>query len=192
MENKQIIEFLHIAENLKNNTRHCVTSTNRKESVAEHSWRLSLLVLLLENDLKKEYENLDINKIIRMTIIHDLGEAITGDIPSFLKTEKDSELEDEKLRNLYRTLPDDMSENWLELLEEMLELKTIESKIYKSLDKMEAVLQHNESPLSSWLPLEHELNQTYGMKEAKEVGGKILSLRNLLVDDTKEKLKKGE
>ena len=90
MTDRELINFLDIAEKMKCNTRHSWTSTNRKESVAEHSWRLSLMALLLE----KEIEGVDFQKIIKMCIIHDLGEAITGDIPSFLKTEEDSKVEE--------------------------------------------------------------------------------------------------
>ena len=74
MTDRELIDFLAIAEKMKCNTRHSWTSTNRKESVAEHSWRLSLMALLLE----REIENVDFQKVIKMCIIHDLGEAVTG------------------------------------------------------------------------------------------------------------------
>ena len=183
MTDREFIDFLHIAEHLKDNTRHSVTSKGRPESVAEHSWRASLMALLLEDEI----EGADFNKIIRMCILHDLGEAITGDIPSFLKTEADSAHEDDVLFQLLDTLPEPQSGKIKALFEEMLALETREAKIYKALDKLEAVVQHNEAPLSSWLPLEYELNQTYGAKEA-EAEPKLKSLRALAVLDTKEKM----
>ncbi len=187
MTDREFIDFLHIAEHLKDNTRHSVTSKSRPESVAEHSWRASLMALLLEDEI----EGVDFNKIIRMCILHDLGEAITGDIPSFLKTEADSAHEDDVLFQLLDTLPEPQSGKIKALFEEMLALETREAKIYKALDKLEAVVQHNEAPLSSWLPLEYELNQTYGAKEA-EAEPKLKSLRALAVLDTKEKIERGE
>ena len=187
MTDREFIDFLHIAEHLKDNTRHSVTSKGRPESVAEHSWRASLMALLLEDEI----EGVDFNKIIRMCILHDLGEAITGDIPSFLKTEADSAHEDDVLFQLLDTLPEPQSGKIKALFEEMLALETREAKIYKALDKLEAVVQHNEAPLSSWLPLEYELNQTYGATEA-EVEPKLKSLRALAVLDTKEKIERGE
>ena len=93
MTDREILDFLKIAERLKDNTRHCTTSNRRPESVAEHSWRVSLLAMLLEDEIK----DADFNKIIRMCIIHDLGEAITGDIPSFWKTKEDSDHEDDMI-----------------------------------------------------------------------------------------------
>ena len=84
MQPKQLIDFLAVIEKLKCNTRHSWTTSGRRESVAEHSWRLAVLALLCED----EYPDLDINRVIRMCLIHDLGEALTGDVPSFEKTEQ--------------------------------------------------------------------------------------------------------
>ena len=85
MDVRKLIEILSVAEKLKNNTRHSWTSSGRQESVAEHSWRLALMAYLV----KDEFPDADINKVILMCIIHDLGEAFTGDIPSFNKTDDD-------------------------------------------------------------------------------------------------------
>ena len=79
MDPRRLIEIMSVAEKLKNNTRHSWTSSNRQESVAEHSWRLSLMAYFV----KDEFPEADISKVILMCIFHDLGEAITGDIPSF-------------------------------------------------------------------------------------------------------------
>ena len=82
MEDRTLLDFLARAEKLKCNTRHSWTSSDRHESVAEHSWRISLMAMLLT----KEFPEADMDKVIRMCLIHDLGEAFTGDIPTcFLK-----------------------------------------------------------------------------------------------------------
>lgn len=188
MSEQEFMDFLHVAEKLKDFTRHSTTSGGREESVAEHSWRVSLMALLLED----EVEGADFNKIIRMCILHDLGEAITGDIPSFLKTEADSTHEDEVVFHLLGTLPEPQRGKCIALFEEMLGLETKEAKIYKALDKLEAVIQHNEAPLSTWLPLEYELNQTYGYAEAEGAHESILRLRHLAKEDTKTKISRGK
>ena len=82
MKPKELLEILSVAEKLKCNTRHCYTSSGRRESVAEHSWRISLMAMLLT----KEFPEADMDKVIRMCLIHDMGEAFTGDIPTFEKT----------------------------------------------------------------------------------------------------------
>ena len=90
MKQREFIEFMNIIENLKCNTRHSWTSSGRQESVAEHSWRLAVMAMLCKN----EYPELDTDKVIKMCLIHDFGEAITGDIPAFLKTEDNEKAED--------------------------------------------------------------------------------------------------
>lgn len=89
MEPRKLIEAMAVAERLKNNTRHSYTTTGRKESVAEHSWRLILLAYFVSD----EFKDIDLVKLMKMCLIHDLGEAFTGDIPSFLKNDDDEERE---------------------------------------------------------------------------------------------------
>lgn len=185
MTPREYIDFLHIAGRLKDNIRHCCTEKGRAESVAEHSWRTSLMAMML---LGKTPEQMDLNKVIQMCILHDLGEALTGDIPSFWKTEQDIEKEDTALFRLLDTLPEPLQSSWKALFTEMLALQTEEAKLYHALDKLESVLQHNESPLSSWIELEYTLNQTYGMEEAMQSISFIQQVRQLAVTDTKQKL----
>lgn len=163
MQPAQLLKILRVAEKLKCNTRHCVTSTGRAESVAEHSWRLALMAMLLTG----EFPELDLNRVIRMCLIHDLGEAFTGDIPTFVKTDADSRREDDLFDRWIQTLPADVRGEWESLLEEMNAQKTGEAKLYKALDRLEAVIQHNESDIDSWLPLEYSLQLTYGAENVR-------------------------
>ena len=158
MKPAELLEILSVAEKLKCNTRHCYTSSGRHESVAEHSWRIALMAMLIG----PEFPEADMNKVIRMCLIHDLGEAFTGDIPTFWKTEADTQKEDAVFDRWVQTLPRETREEFSALLTEMNALETVEAKIYKALDKMEAVIQHNESDIATWLPLEYDLQLTYG------------------------------
>ncbi|WP_134619314.1 HD domain-containing protein, partial [Pseudomonas aeruginosa] len=72
------LEFLREAERLKDVLRSAHTSSGRPESTAEHSWRLCLMALAFEDQLA----GLDLGKVLRMCVVHDLGEAIHGDIPA--------------------------------------------------------------------------------------------------------------
>ena len=107
------------------------------------------------------------DKVIRMCLIHDLGEAFTGDIPTFDKTDADVKKEDDLFDRWVQTLPETTKQEWSSLLEEMNALETLEAKIYKALDKMEAVIQHNESDISTWIPLEYDLQLKYGAENVK-------------------------
>lgn len=173
MKQRELIDFLNVIEKLKCNTRHSWTSTGRHESVAEHSWRLAVMALLLE----EEFPDADIGKVIRMCLIHDFGEALTGDIPAFLKTDLDEKNEELAIERLLSFLPPETGVEFTALFDEMAMLETPEAKLYKALDKMETIISHNEASIASWLPLEYEQNLTYGadnvahseyLKELKE------------------------
>ena len=115
--------------------------------------------------LGEQFSDLDRNKVIKMCLIHDLGEAVTGDIPAFVKTEKDETVESKAVSGLFDTLPETQKKEMTELFAEMDALETREAKLYKSLDKLEALIQHNEADIATWLPLEYDLQMTYGEKE---------------------------
>ncbi len=163
MDQRKYIEFLNVIEKLKCNTRHSWTSTGRHESVAEHSWRLAVMAMLCAD----EYPNIDISKVIKMCLIHDFGEALTGDIPAFLKTEENEKKEKRAIEELTSLLPEDTKKELFLLFEEMEALSTDESKLYKSLDNIEAVISHNEADISTWLPREYDENLTYGRENSE-------------------------
>ena len=154
----ELLSVLNVAEKLKCTLRHCHTSTGRQESVAEHSWRIALMAMLL----KPEFPEVDTDRVIRMCLIHDLGEAFTGDIPAFDKTEADIAREDAEFDAWVRTLPTGTREEFTELLLEMNAQQTAEAKLYKALDKLEAVIQHDQADIATWLPLEYDLQLRYG------------------------------
>lgn len=160
MKPTELLEILSVAEKLKCTTRHCYTSSGRHESVAEHSWRITLMAMLVT----EEFPEADMGKVIRMCLIHDLGEAFTGDIPVFNKTTADTQKEDALFDHWVQTLPEGTREEFAGLLAEMNALETLEAKIYKALDKLEALIQHNESDISTWLPLEYDLQLQYGQE----------------------------
>ena len=185
MNAREYLEILHVAERLKDTPRHCTTSKRRTESVAEHSWRISLMAFLL----KHEFTDLDINKVVDMCLIHDLGECFTGDIPTFVKTDSDREVEDSLLNKWVKSLPEELSGEISALYEEMDAQETKEAKLYKSLDKLEALIQHNESPIDTWAENEYELNKTYAF-DTVSFSEWLTDLRKVILEDTLEKIEK--
>ncbi len=163
MEPGKLLDILSVAEKLKCNTRHSYTSSGRKESVAEHSWRLALMALLLRD----EFPEADMDHVLRMCLIHDLGEAFTGDIPAFEKSEGAGQREEELLEAWVGSFPAPQGPELLALLREMDALETPEARIYKALDNLEAVIQHDEADIATWLPLEYGLQLTYGAERVK-------------------------
>lgn len=187
MEAKELLRVLHTAERLKDETRHCYTSGGRHESVAEHSWRLALTALFLRD----EFPALDMDRVIRMCLIHDLGECFTGDIPSFLKSGGDEERERSALETWVASLPAPYSVELKTLYAEMDALETDEARLYKALDKLEAVIQHNESDVATWLPREYELNLTYA-DESVAFSDYLKRLREEIRRETRDKIAAAE
>ena len=185
MTPQEVLEILHVAERLKCNTRHCDTSTGRRESVAEHSWRLCLFAMLLEQE--PEFRSLDTGRVLRMCLIHDLGETFTGDIPAFSKSAQDEGREQALYEDWIAQFPPANRAQFQALLAEMTALATPEAKLHKALDKLEAVIQHNEASLDSWLPLEYDLQRTYG-QEAVEFSPYLRALKAEIDRWTEEKI----
>ena len=187
MNAREYLEILHVAERLKDTPRHCTTTKGRRESVAEHSWRISLMAMLLRH----EFPELDIDKVVDMCLIHDLGECFTGDIPAFMKTDSDRQTEDSLLHQWVVSLPPEVSKDLAALYEEMDAQQSGEAKLYKALDKLEAIIQHNESPIDTWAEHEYELNKTYGF-DAAAFSEWLTDLRKEILADTLEKIEQGK
>ena len=187
MKTTDLLAILHNAEHLKDVTRHAYTSGRRHESVAEHSWRLCLMAYFLRD----EFPDVDMDKVIRMGLIHDLGEIFTGDIPTFLKTSADAQKEDDLLAGWVSSLPAPYCNEMAALYDEMNALQTPEAKIYKALDKLEAVIQHNESPLDTWSDNEYSLNLTYAT-DTVAFSEYLTALRAAIREETEEKIAKGK
>lgn len=183
MNVKEYLEILHTAERLKDTLRHCTTSKRRTESVAEHSWRISLMAMLL----KSEFSDIDIDKVIKMCLIHDLGECFTGDIPTFAKTNDDRKREDILLESWIESLSEGIKGEFSVLFAEMNTQQTKEAKLFKALDKLEALIQHNESPLDTWSENEFELNKTYAF-DTVAFSEWLTELRKAILDETLKKI----
>lgn len=178
-----LLNVLHTVEKLKDTTRHSYTSKGRHESVAEHTFRLSLMAYFM----KDEFPEANIDKVIKMCLIHDMGEAFTGDIPAFDKTSADEETEKKLLFDWVDDLPAPYNTEMMALYREMEEKQTLEAKLFKALDGLEAVIQHNEAALSTWSDNEYEINLTYA-EDKCEFSSYLRNLRSAIKKETIEKI----
>lgn len=185
MNPRELLEVLTVAERLKDTARHCYTSKGRCESVAEHSWMMTLIAFFLRD----EFPEADMDKVIRMCIIHDLGECFTGDIPTFLKGKTDKKREETLLDQWVSCLSAPYAGEMQSLYAEMAERKTPESRIYKAIDGLEALIQHNFSDLSTWIAREYDLNLTYA-DDKVAFSAYLRSLREEIRKDTVQKIEK--
>ncbi len=197
----EVIEFIKEIENLKSVTRTAWTTTGRRESTAEHSWRLAMLLMVLEEDFK----DIDINKAIKMSLVHDLGELYDGDISAKLQSENDnkSQMEERAMKRMlttlpeslggkiydlwkeYRmltTLPESLSVKIYDLWKEYNECSTKEAKLVKAMDKLETIVQHNQGKNPD--DFDYEFNLQYGSQYFED-NGKLKLMRNIIDEDTK-------
>lgn len=184
MDEEKVLQFLSLAEKLKCQTRHSWTTNGRQESVAEHVYRLMVFVWLL----KDEFPDCDMNRVMELALFHDMGEALTGDIPAFEKGREDEKIEEEAQQRIADMLPEPYRARLSSIFKEVEEKETKESRLLQAMDKLEALIQHNEADLSTWLPLEYELQLTYGQEQTKDIPY-MRKLRQRVYEDSVEKMK---
>ncbi len=137
-----IHSFLAAVEPMKEHTRTAWNASGRQESVAEHSWRLALLALVVAPHLSP----LNQQKLLELAIVHDLGEAFEGDLSAPLQSTDDGKArtELETIDSLARLLPDPDGGHIRALWEEYNEGASPEARAVKVLDKLETIFQHNQ------------------------------------------------
>jgi putative hydrolase of HD superfamily len=137
-----VLAFLRAAERLKTVTRSGWTSTGKAESVAEHTWRLCLMAMVLYGRAK----DIDLARLLKMCLIHDLGEAIGGDVPAPAQVAGSPKAGQERadLLALVEPLPAALQREILELWDEYEGASSPEAKLAKGLDKLETILQHTQ------------------------------------------------
>lgn len=173
------LAFLEEAEKLKSVLRNSRTSTGRPESAAEHSWRLCLMAIVFE----KELAGLDMLKLLKICVLHDLGEAIHGDIPAVEQSGRPDKSAQEKadLTHLARSLDEEQRAGVLALWQDYEDAASPEARAAKALDKMETILQHNQGINPP--DFDYEFNLTYGRKHT-DADPFFALLRGLLDQDT--------
>lgn len=144
---ESILAFLRAAEKLKTTHRSGYTSAGNPESVAEHTWRLCLMAMLLGPQIP----DVDLRRLLRICIVHDLGEAIGGDVPAPEQARRaaagqPAKHDDERrdLVALASLLPASQCDEIVELWDEYEAGNTPEARIAKALDKLETILQHTQ------------------------------------------------
>ena len=137
-----VLEFLRAAEQLKNTMRSSWTTAGQPESVAQHTWRLCLMAILFAD----AYPEVDAGKLLKICVVHDLGEAIGGDIPAVEQVAGTSKAaqEREDLLLLLRPLPARLRDEITALWDEYEAAASPEARLAKALDKLETILQHNQ------------------------------------------------
>ncbi len=185
-----ILKVLTIAERLKFELRHSYTSSGRRESVAEHTWRMSLMAVLIEPLLKQK---VDTTRLLKMIILHDLVEAEARDISALdvlrhpeIKIQK-VEKEKQAIENLRSVLKETSGQEIYDLFYEFENKETYEAKVANALDKLEVQLQHNHADFSTWEEIEYDM--CYMMDKHVVFDETLFELKRQIEDEAELKMK---
>jgi len=185
-----ILKVLTLAERLKFELRHSYTSSGRQESVAEHTWRMSLMAVLIEPLLTKK---VDTARLLKMIIIHDLVEAEASDVSALdvlrnpgIKIQKAAK-EKQAIENLRSALKETNGQEIYDLFYEFENKDTYESKVANALDKLEVQLQHNHADFSTWEEIEYDM--CYMMDKHVLFDDTLFELKRQIEDAAEQKMK---
>jgi putative hydrolase of HD superfamily len=156
----RILSFLALSERLKCELRHSWLSSGRQESVAEHSWQMALMALLMHRHLTQP---VDIERTLKIVLVHDLVEAVVGDVPFFDTGERKrlkARREQEAIDTIRAALDPATGQEVYDLWQEYEAKATAEARFATALDHLEVQVQHNLADFATWEPIEYDLVYT--------------------------------
>jgi putative hydrolase of HD superfamily len=182
-EIKGALAFLREAERLKSVLRSAHTSTGRSESTAEHSWRLCLMAMLFSDVLGE----IDVARLLKICIVHDLGEALHGDVPAVAQDGAGDKAAQERadLETLTLSLDARRRAEILSLWDDYDAGVSLEARLVKGLDKLETILQHNQGLNPD--DFDYAFNLGYGAKQTA-VHPLFTAIRAELDGDTRARI----
>jgi len=149
VDTQQLVDFLETAGRLKTllRTGWVDSGIAAPESVADHSYRVTLLSMILADE-----EGLDSLRAVRMALLHDLAEAVVGDLTPMQKEGKtDWQMEErDAFRRLIVAVPDRLAEPYLDAVEEYLAGASPEARLVHAADKLEMLLQAREYEVAGY------------------------------------------
>ncbi len=153
-----VLAFLRTAERLKSVTRSGWTTAGERESVAAHTWRLCLMAVALAD----RFPGIDLARLLKICLIHDLGEALHGDVPAPAQAAGGAKAASERadLVQVLAPLPPRVREEFTALWDEYEAADTAEARLAKGLDKLETILQHTQGDNPA--DFDYRFNLTYG------------------------------
>ena len=183
-----LLEFLRASERLKTTARSGYTSAGERESVAEHTWRLCLMAVVIHG----AFVDVDFARLIKICVIHDLGEAIRGDVPAPEQARRGVAKADDERRDLLALiapLPVRLRDELTSLWDEYEAARTPEARLAKALDKLETILQHTQGRNPD--DFDYRFNLGYGRQYTAEPE-LIAAIRAILDGETERRAREAE
>ena len=168
------IQFIKEIDKIKNiQRRTCLLNSDRPENDAEHSWHLALMAIALSEHANKP---VDILKVIKMVLIHDIVEIDSGDVFVYdkSKSHKNTEEEFAAAKRIFGLLPENQAKELIDLWKEFEDGETDDAKFAKSLDKLEPLLQNFSNNGGTWDKYNVTYNEVYTQKESINKGSDTL------------------
>ena len=168
------IEFIKEIDKIKYiQRRTCLLNSDRPENDAEHSWHLALMAIALSEHANKP---VDILRVLKMVLIHDIVEIDSGDVFVYdkSKSHKNTEEEFAAAKRIFGLLPENQAKELIDLWKEFEDGETDDAKFAKSLDKLEPLLQNFSNNGGTWDKYNVTYNEVYTQKKSINKGSDTL------------------
>lgn len=162
-------------------------NSDRRENDAEHSWHLAVMAIVLAEHSDKP---IDLLKVLKMVLIHDIVEIEAGDTFFYSSTENHDNREEEfaAAKRIFGILPKEQAKELIAIWKEFEDAETDEAKFAKSLDRFEPLLQDAVNNGGTWAEFEVPYQNVYDMnKTIKNGSTTIWNYANSLLDESVEK-----
>ena len=182
------IEFIKEIDKIKYIFRKTkLINSDRPENDAEHSWHLAMMAIVLS-----EYSNepIDILKVLKMVLIHDIVEIDSGDVFVYDKEKSHDNFEEElkAAKRIFGMLPEEQAEEFLNIWLEFEAMKTPESKFARAVDRLEPLLQNTSNNGGTWREYDVKYDKVIEKKQViKEGSEKLWDFAKYLTDESVEK-----
>ena len=182
------IEFIREIDKLKYIFRKTkLINSDRPENDAEHSWHLAMMAIVLAGHAN---EPIDLEKVMKMVLIHDIVEIDSGDVFVYDMTKSHDNFDEElkAARRIFGILPEEQAEEFINLWIEFEEMKTPESKFARALDRLEPLLQNASNNGGTWREFDVKYDKVIEKKKAIKDGSEELwKFAKQLIDESVEK-----
>ncbi len=181
------IEFIREIDKVKEIFRHTkLFNGSRTENDAEHSWHLAIMAIVLAEHAN---EPVDISRVVKMVLIHDIVEIDAGDY--IVYTDKKSEKEEKERKaskRIFGILPDEQRKEFISLWSEFEKRETAEAKFAAAIDRLEPLMQNYYNEGDTWLKYDIKFEQIINGNKHMEEGSSVLwELARKMIEECREK-----
>jgi len=162
-------------------------NSDRHENDAEHSWHLAMMTIVLA---EHSDQKIDILKVLKMVLIHDIVEIDAGDTFIYDTTKNHTNTDEEFIaaKRIFGLLPTAQAEEFIAIWQEFEDGLTNEAKFAKSMDRFEPLLQNTSNNGGTWAEFKVPYQQVYNKKKAiKEGSASIWNYAENLINESVEK-----